>query len=265
MNLLTWIFRRRAIDQPATGDRRVVPVRPGLGIAPVDQLILLECRVERHVQHATLLSGVDSGEAGDRLGHLLPIGADDAHPSGPLGHEHLAVRQEGKAPGVDEPFGDRHHVERDVEPLFGCTRLPAERWLLAGIVRWTNVDAVFRPATRGRSALSGADIEGCSEGNGNGHCEHGPVNHSVSLVVAFMVLPYPPWLPDRLSHTILSTASARCSRSHAACRVRHDVRLPTLPSAPTFIARREAVGGVPILKVCAKIPLRPPIRTVART
>ena len=147
---MTWTFSTFGAA-PSTNRPRATAVLfavlPGFGVAPVDQLILLEGRIERDVEQAALLPRVDRGEAGHRLRHLLAVGADDAQPSRPLGDEHLAVGQEREAPRVDEPFGHRHDVEGDVELLLRRARLPAERRLLGRTVRWTDVHPVFRSAT----------------------------------------------------------------------------------------------------------------------
>ena len=110
-------LRRRAVDELAARDRGVVHhVLARLGVAPVDQLVLLERRIERDVEQAALAARVNRRQAGHRLRHLLAVGADHAQPSRLLGDEHLAVGQERQAPRVDEPFGDGDDVELEREP-----------------------------------------------------------------------------------------------------------------------------------------------------
>ena len=145
--------RRGTVHQPAAGDRAVVDTFAGLGVAPVDHLVLLERGIESDVEQASLPAGVDGRQPRHRLRHLLSVGADDPQPAGLLGHQHAAVGQERQPPRVDQAFGDRHHVERDAELLLGRARLPGKRRLLPLAIRRTGVHPRFRAAS-GRSATA---------------------------------------------------------------------------------------------------------------
>ena len=114
-------LRRGAVHEAAARHGGVVHAAVArLGVAPVDQLIGGERRVDGDVEQAALAARVHRRQTGHRLGHLLAVGAHDAQPAGPLGDEHLAVGQEREAPRVDQPFGDGLDVERDVELLLGA-------------------------------------------------------------------------------------------------------------------------------------------------
>ena len=128
--------RRIAVHEPAARDGGVVHAVAGFGVAPVNEPIRREPRIDRDVEQAALAARVDRRKPGDGLGQL-PVGGDDAQAARPLGHEHLAVRQERHAPRILERAGDRDDVERDVRLLLGRVGLTRERGLLVGAVRRT--------------------------------------------------------------------------------------------------------------------------------
>jgi len=113
-----------------------------LGEAPVNQPVLLERRIKRDVEEATLASGVDGGQPRDRF-RQPAVGPRHAKSSGPFGHEHATIGQERQTPGVLQAFSDRHDLYGDVRVALGRTRLTGERGLLARSVRRTRIDAVF--------------------------------------------------------------------------------------------------------------------------
>ena len=147
---MTWTFSTFGAA-PSTNFPRATAVLftpvAGLRIAPVDQLVLLERRIERDVEQPALSARVNRRQPGDRLRHLLAVGADHAQPSGLLGDEHLAVGQERQPPRIGEPLGHRHDVEGDVELLLRRPRLPGERRLLSLAVRRTRVQPGFGSAS----------------------------------------------------------------------------------------------------------------------
>ena len=109
------ILQARA-DEPAAGDRggRIVIV-VGARIGEVDQAVLREAGVQRHVEQPALAIVPHLGHARDRLGHE-PAVRDDAEPAGALRHQHPPVGQEGEAPGVLQPV---HHLDQ-METVLGA-------------------------------------------------------------------------------------------------------------------------------------------------
>jgi hypothetical protein len=91
---------------PAAGARRVV--------RPVDPAVFVVLRMQRDIEQAALPAGDDLGQAFDRFRIEFVILADDAQPSGALGHQHAAVGQEGHGPGVLQAA----HEGDDAEVVF---------------------------------------------------------------------------------------------------------------------------------------------------
>ncbi len=142
-------LRRRAVHELATRNCGVVGAAfTRLGVAPVDQLVLLVRRIERDVEQSTLTPRIDHRQTGDRLRHRLAIGADDAQATWTLGDEHATVGEPRHAPWVDKTFGHRDNVEGDIELLFGRTVLTGERRLLVWCIGWALVQSVFGAASR---------------------------------------------------------------------------------------------------------------------
>ena len=149
-------LRRRTVNELAASDRGVVHhVLFRLGVAPVDQLILRERRIERDVEQAALSARINLGKARHWFRHRLAIGTDHTQAARTLCDEHLAVWQERHAPRVDEPFGHRDDVEGDTELLLGRTRLSGECRLLIRGVRRALVQPVLGSAS-GRAATATA-------------------------------------------------------------------------------------------------------------
>ena len=135
--------RLRAIDKPASSDGGVVAIFARLGVAPVDETVRREVRVERDIEEPTLAPRVDVRKPSDGFGQL-PVCGDDAHAPGSLRDEHLPVRQEREPPRVLEVAGDRDEVERDVRFPLGCVGLAGERRRLPASIRWSRVYALSR-------------------------------------------------------------------------------------------------------------------------
>ena len=149
--------RRRAVDQRAAGHGGVVHAAVArLGVAPVDQLVGGEFRIERHVEQAALAARVHGRQPGDRL-RLGAVGIHHPQPARPLGHEHPAVGQERYPPRVLQALGHRDHVELDVELLLGRARLAGDGRLLRRVVGRPPVDA--RPLAAFLSQASGGGDE----------------------------------------------------------------------------------------------------------
>ena len=136
--------RRRIVDELAARHRRVVlVVLARLGEAPVDQVVLRERGIERHVEQAALAAREHRGQSGHRR-RQLAVGAEHAQPAGPLGDQHLAARQERHAPRILQAFDDGDDVEGDVELLLGRVGLSGKRRLLFGIVRRPRIGGRLR-------------------------------------------------------------------------------------------------------------------------
>src|SRR4029078_4321841 len=92
--------RLRLLDQAATRDGRVVqaPVTR-LRVAPVDQMVRRERRIERDVEQPALVAGVDGGQTRNGF-RELSIRADDPQLSGLLfGDQEPAAGKKGHTPG----------------------------------------------------------------------------------------------------------------------------------------------------------------------
>ena len=74
--------------------------------AQIDEAVLREIRIERHIEKPALPAGRDARDALERLGERT-VGIGDAQAAGPFRDQHAAVRQEGEAPGILEIAGDR--------------------------------------------------------------------------------------------------------------------------------------------------------------
>ena len=145
--------RRRIIHEPAARDRGVIGFAVfRLGKAPVNQVVLRKCGIERDVEQATLAARVHRWESRDRL-RQRAVGAHHSQSPRPFGHQHLAARKKRETPWVLQAFGDCDHGEGHVELLLRRTCLARERWFLPLAVRGPLIHAVLGAATR--HALSG--------------------------------------------------------------------------------------------------------------
>ena len=86
-----------ALQAPPPERRCRAPLRPGAGVGEVDVAGLVEVRVERYVEEAALPLRVHGRRARD-LVRELAVGAHDAEPPRPLGHEEPSVGEERHAP-----------------------------------------------------------------------------------------------------------------------------------------------------------------------
>ena len=82
-----------------------------LAVAPIDQPVARELRVQHHVEQAALARGHHRRQAGQRRIQRT-VALDDAHAPRPLGDEHAAVGQKGQAPRMLEALGDDDGLER---------------------------------------------------------------------------------------------------------------------------------------------------------
>ncbi len=82
---------------------------PGLGVGQVDQAVVGVAGIERDVQQAPLADVGDVRHAAHRLGHRA-VGRHHAQSARLLGHQRVAVRQEGQAPGLAQAVGHGRHA-----------------------------------------------------------------------------------------------------------------------------------------------------------
>src|SRR2546430_522580 len=87
-----------AIPELCTRDSGGSAALAGLGIGEVDEAVGYEARVKRHIEETALAFPEDPRYASEGLGKTTLLG-HDPQPAGPLRHEHVSVRQEGKAQG----------------------------------------------------------------------------------------------------------------------------------------------------------------------
>ena len=119
----------------------VHPVAARLGIAPVDELIAAELRIEHHVEQPALSSRIDLGQTNS--GHReRTIGGQHAQTPGTFRNQQLATRQKGHAPRILKPLRQRHLIERHAERLLRGARLPRKRGRLSGPVRGPGINAL---------------------------------------------------------------------------------------------------------------------------
>ncbi|MNS94354.1 hypothetical protein D3C72_1285670 [compost metagenome] len=130
---------RQVVRQAAARHRRAVAAFTRLGVAPVDHPVLRERRPDDDVQQPALAARIDGGQAGDGLADLA-LGADDAHPPRPLGHQPLAVRQQGQAPGVNQTRGRDCVRQRRFGADSRRARLAFEGRLLVRVVGGAGLD-----------------------------------------------------------------------------------------------------------------------------
>jgi hypothetical protein len=133
--------RRHAVHELAPRDRGVVHPVARLGIAPVDEPVRREVRVERDVEQPALPARVHRRQSRDGLGKRS-VGRNDAQATWSLGHQHFPVRQERESPGVLQSLGHRDDIERDVRLSFGRVGLAGERGLLVDSVRRSRIHAL---------------------------------------------------------------------------------------------------------------------------
>ena len=105
--------RGRALDELAAGDRGVVrAVLARLGVAPVDETVGREVRIEGDVQQPALAAVVDCRQAADDLRRQRAVRGHEPQIADPLGHQHLAAREKGHAPRIAQAVDDRNDGRR---------------------------------------------------------------------------------------------------------------------------------------------------------
>ena len=111
------IAQGHAVEPPPDeGDGRLV-VRQRPGVAEVDEPVLVEVRMERHVHQAGEASGEHRRHPGDGLGVEHPVADHPERPEIALGDEDAPVGQERHAPRTRQPF--RHHHHPDLRDRMG--------------------------------------------------------------------------------------------------------------------------------------------------
>jgi hypothetical protein len=107
-----------AAVEPGAGNRGGIGLAGAHGMGEIDGAAGGEVGCKRHVHQAALPDLGDGGQAGKRCGHASVL-ADEAHPAWPLGHQHPSIGQEGEAPGMFQPGGERLHAHPGL-----CCHLP---------------------------------------------------------------------------------------------------------------------------------------------
>ncbi|MND99212.1 hypothetical protein D3C80_915920 [compost metagenome] len=130
---------RQVVGQAAARHGGAVAAVTGLGVAPVDQAVLRERRPDDDVQQPALTVRIDGGQTGDGLADLA-LGADDPHSPRPLGHQPLAVRQQGQAPGMSQARSDNAVAQRRLGAHARRARLAFEGRLLVRVVGGAGLD-----------------------------------------------------------------------------------------------------------------------------
>jgi len=109
------------LHAPGTGRTRELAARHlgavaalgvALRVAPVDPAVARVLGVRHHVHQPALPLRVDARQAGYRRGVQLAVPANHAQAARPLGDQHAAVGQEGKAPGPLQALGDGDQADR---------------------------------------------------------------------------------------------------------------------------------------------------------
>ena len=106
------------VAELAARDRGSCAVFAGLRIGEIDEVVLGESGIERHIEKAALAVCDYLGHACDGLGDDAVLG-DDPQASGLLRDEHAAIGQKGKTPGLIETV--RHRLDLDLS-LLGVDR-----------------------------------------------------------------------------------------------------------------------------------------------
>ena len=96
------------VDQTTSAQRGRRAAVAGLGVGQVDQAVLVEIRVECHIQQPALPFGIHLGGAFDRRGQIPGLIDEVQIAAAALAHEQSAVGQEGDAPravqAVNQPL-----------------------------------------------------------------------------------------------------------------------------------------------------------------
>src|SRR5262245_41524610 len=100
-----------AVAEFAAHNRGTRPIFARLRIGEIDETVVGEMGIERHVEKTALALGENSRHAFERF-RLRAVLRDDVEPPGPFGHEHATVWQKSDAPGVIEPVRNRLDLDR---------------------------------------------------------------------------------------------------------------------------------------------------------
>jgi hypothetical protein len=163
-------LRRGAVNETPACDGRVVHAPLArFCVAPVDQLIRREVRVEGDVEEPALTARIDIRETGDRC-RQGAVGTDDPEATRLFGYQDLACRQKGHAPRVLQAFCNGHDIERHVALVLWRVRLAGDGGFLVRSVCGPRVDS---------SALRGGGGGGCQRKRQAENCDSHSVLHGV--------------------------------------------------------------------------------------
>src|SRR5690606_20812581 len=98
------VGQRSAIEAPAREPDRTVLVAGRLRVREIYPAVLVEARVDRDGHQPAPASGIDLGQAADRLRLEHAVANDPKARGAPLGNEQAAVRQECEVPRPLEPL-----------------------------------------------------------------------------------------------------------------------------------------------------------------
>src|SRR5262249_46500955 len=82
-----------------------------LRIGQIDQSVVGEMRIERHIEQPALALCENLWHTLERL-RLCAVLGHDTKPPRPLGHEHAPIRKKGEPPGMLEPVGNSLDLDR---------------------------------------------------------------------------------------------------------------------------------------------------------
>jgi hypothetical protein len=97
--------RAHVVIEPAPRHGGAVAAFSSLREGEIDEPVRREVGIERHVEQPALVAHVDLRHAGDRVGKRAR-GRDVAQVARPLGHQHVAIGQEGDGPRIEQPVGE---------------------------------------------------------------------------------------------------------------------------------------------------------------
>ena len=140
-----------------------VPLVARLGVAPVDQLVLREARVERDVEQAALAAGVDRRQPGDRLRQLPSVPTTRSRP----GRSVTSILPPGRNAmphGFSSPSATVTTSNATFDALHGRSGLPRKGRALIRRVRRSGVGAALRGPRGLRAGTGGNERKECDEG-----------------------------------------------------------------------------------------------------
>src|SRR5262249_34175174 len=100
-----------AVTELAAGNGGSGAIFAWLCIGEIDQSVVGEMRIERHVEQPALALREDLWHTFERL-RLCAVLAHHAKSAWPLGHQHAPVREKGEPPGMLEPVSNGLDLDR---------------------------------------------------------------------------------------------------------------------------------------------------------